>query len=62
MIHGDNDPRVPLNETEQLVEGVRQRGVPVELLRFADEGHGVVKLANKLVAYPAIEAFLDRYI
>jgi dipeptidyl aminopeptidase/acylaminoacyl peptidase len=62
VIHGDNDPRVPLNETEQVVEGVRQRGVPVELLRFADEGHGVVKLANKLVAYPAIAAFLDHYL
>jgi len=34
----------------------------VEMLRFADEGHGVVKLANKLVAYPAIAAFLDRYL
>ena len=62
VIHGDNDPRVPLNETEQVVEEVRRRGVPVELLRFADEGHGVVKLANRLVAYPAIAAFLDRYL
>jgi len=62
VIHGDNDPRVPLSETEQMVEAVRGRGVPVELLRFADEGHGVVKLANKLVAYPAIAAFLDRYL
>jgi len=62
VIHGDNDPRVPLSETEQVVEAVRRRGVPVEMLRFADEGHGVVKLANKLVAYPAIAAFLDRYL
>lgn len=62
VIHGDNDPRVPLNETEQVVEEVRRRGVPVEMLRFADEGHGVVKLANKLVAYPAIGVFLDRYL
>jgi dipeptidyl aminopeptidase/acylaminoacyl peptidase len=62
VIHGDNDPRVPLSETEQVVEEVRRRGVPVEMLRFADEGHGVVKLANKLVAYPAIAAFLDRYL
>jgi len=62
VIHGDNDPRVPLSETEQVVEEVRRRGVLVEMLRFADEGHGVVKLANKLVAYPAIAAFLDRYL
>jgi dipeptidyl aminopeptidase/acylaminoacyl peptidase len=62
VVHGDNDPRVPLSETEQVVEEGRRRGVPVEMLRFVDEGHGVVKLANKLVAYHAIAAFLDRYL
>jgi dipeptidyl aminopeptidase/acylaminoacyl peptidase len=62
VIHGDNDPRVPLNETEQIVDAVRRRGLPVEMLRFPDEGHGVVKLKNKLVAYPAIGEFLDRYL
>jgi dipeptidyl aminopeptidase/acylaminoacyl peptidase len=29
---------------------------------FDDEGHGVVKLKNKLVAYPAIVAFLDNHL
>ena len=33
-----------------------------EYLRFADEGHGVVKLHNRLVAYPAIAAFLDAHL
>jgi dipeptidyl aminopeptidase/acylaminoacyl peptidase len=31
-------------------------------MRFPDEGHGVIKLKNKLVAYPAIGEFLDRYL
>jgi dipeptidyl aminopeptidase/acylaminoacyl peptidase len=62
VIHGANDPRVPLSEAEQLVEALRKRGVPVEFLVFDDEGHGVVKLHNKLVAYPAIVAFLDRQL
>lgn len=62
VIHGDNDPRVPVNETEQIVEAVSRQGIPVELLRFPDEGHGVVKLKNKLVAYPAVADFLDRYL
>lgn len=62
VIHGDNDPRVPLGEAEQIVEAVRRRDLPVELLRFPDEGHGLVKLQNKLVAYPAIGEFLDRYL
>lgn len=35
-------------------------GVEAEFLVFGDEGHGLIKLANKLVAYPAIVDFLDR--
>jgi hypothetical protein len=31
-------------------------------MRFADEGHGLVKLANRLVAYPAIARFLDMHV
>jgi len=62
VIHGANDPRVPLSEAEQLVEALRARGVPVEFLVYDDEGHGVVKLHNKLDAYPAIVAFLDRHL
>lgn len=62
VIHGANDPRVPLSEAEQLVAALRRRDVPVEFLVFDDEGHGVVKLKNKLQAYPAIVAFLDRYV
>jgi dipeptidyl aminopeptidase/acylaminoacyl peptidase len=62
VIHGANDPRVPLSEAEQLVDALRARDVPVEFLVFDDEGHGVIKLHNKLVAYPAIVAFLDHHL
>jgi dipeptidyl aminopeptidase/acylaminoacyl peptidase len=62
VIHGDNDPRVPLSEAEQIVGALRSRGHPVEFMHFPDEGHGVIKLKNKLVAYPAIGAFLDRFL
>ena len=62
VIHGANDPRVPLSEAEQLVQALEARDVPVELLVFDDEGHGIVKLKNKQVAYPAIVAFLQRHV
>jgi dipeptidyl aminopeptidase/acylaminoacyl peptidase len=62
VVHGANDPRVPLSEAQQLVDALGRRGVPVEFLVFDDEGHGVVKLKNKQVAYPAIVAFLDRHL
>jgi dipeptidyl aminopeptidase/acylaminoacyl peptidase len=62
VIHGANDPRVPVGEAEQIVESLRRRSNPVEYLRFEDEGHGIVKLANRLVCYPAIARFLDQYL
>jgi dipeptidyl aminopeptidase/acylaminoacyl peptidase len=62
VIHGANDPRVPLGEAEQLVEALKTRNVPVEFLVFDDEGHGLAKLKNKLVAYPAVVDFLRKHV
>lgn len=62
VVHGANDPRVPIGEAEQIVAALRTRNVPVEYLRFEDEGHGLVKRVNRLVAYPAIARFLDKHL
>ena len=62
VVHGANDPRVPLSEAQQLVTALQARGIPVKFQVFDDEGHGVVKLKNKLVMYPAIVQFLDKHL
>jgi dipeptidyl aminopeptidase/acylaminoacyl peptidase len=62
VIHGANDPRVPIGEAEQIVAALRKRKVPVEYLRYEDEGHGLAKLKNRLDAYPKMVAFLGRYL
>ena len=62
VVHGANDPRVPVGEAEQIVAALRSRNVPVEYMRFEDEGHGLVKRLNKLKAYPAIARFLDEHV
>jgi dipeptidyl aminopeptidase/acylaminoacyl peptidase len=59
VIHGRNDPRVPVSEAEQLVASLKQRGVRCELLIYDDEGHGLARLANQLDAYPRAIEFLD---
>jgi dipeptidyl aminopeptidase/acylaminoacyl peptidase len=59
VIHGRNDPRVPVSEAEQLVAILRDRDVRCELVVYEDEGHGLARLANKLDAYPRAVAFLD---
>jgi len=58
VVHGANDPRVPVGEAEQIVAALRERNVPVEYMRFEDEGHGLVKRSNRLLAYPAIALLL----
>jgi dipeptidyl aminopeptidase/acylaminoacyl peptidase len=62
VIHGKNDPRVPVGEAEQIVERVRENGGAVEYLLYEDEGHGLAKLGNRLDAYPKIAAFLDEHL
>ena len=62
VIHGANDPRVPVEEAEQIVTALRERGREVEYLRYDDEGHGLVRLPNRLDAYPQVAAFLERHL
>jgi dipeptidyl aminopeptidase/acylaminoacyl peptidase len=62
VIHGRNDPRVPVSEAEQLVAKVRRQGVRSELVIYEDEGHGLARLANRLDAYPRAVAFLDEVL
>lgn len=62
LIHGRNDPRVPVYEAQQIYEALKARNHPVELLIFEDEGHGIAKLENRLRAYSRVVAFLDRYL
>jgi dipeptidyl aminopeptidase/acylaminoacyl peptidase len=62
VVHGANDPRVPIGEAEQIVAALQSRGIAVEYLRFEDEGHGLSKRANQVRAYPAIGRFLDAQV
>jgi dienelactone hydrolase len=60
VIHGRNDPRVPVSEAEQIVAAARGNGAAVELLVFEDEGHGMAKLKNRLEGHGRAAEFLDR--
>eukprot|EP01083_Nonionella_stella_P211984 765950_1 len=58
IIQGDNDERVPLSESLQIYEKLRDKKLNTKLLRFDDEGHGVTKLKNKIIAYGQVLAWL----
>lgn len=61
VVHGSNDPRVPVGEAEQIAREASEH-VPVETLIFEDEGHGITKLDNRIETYEQILAFLDRHV
>lgn len=62
VIHGANDPRVPLTEAEQIYAALTGRGRECHLLVYADEGHGLAKRANRLDAVPKAVEFLARHL
>ncbi|MBI3099169.1 MAG: S9 family peptidase [Planctomycetes bacterium] len=62
VIHGANDPRVPLWEAEQIVRELERRGRVVEFQSFPDEGHGLAKRKNRIVAYSRLAQFFERHV
>lgn len=47
VVHGANDTNVPVTESQQIVEALRRRGAPVDLLIFEDEGHAITKQEHR---------------
>ena len=62
VVHGANDPRVPVTEAEQIVSSLRARNHPVEYLRYEDEGHKIAKLPNRIDSFTKMADFLARYL
>jgi dipeptidyl aminopeptidase/acylaminoacyl peptidase len=62
VVQGANDPRVLKVESDEMVQAVREQGVPVEYIVFPDEGHGFLKKENRITAAEAYLKFLDRYL
>jgi len=62
VLHGENDPRVPVGEAEQIVDELETQGVAVRKLIFDDEGHGITKLENRIEAYREIVDFLGEHV
>ncbi len=58
IIHGTNDPRVPVGEAEQIAATLKRLGRVAHIMKFDDEGHGLIKLKNRITGYTAAVEFL----
>lgn len=59
---GANDPRVKESESEQIVEAMQQRDIPVTYVVFPDEGHGFARPQNSIAFWAITEAFLSEHL
>jgi len=51
VIHGENDPRVPVGEARQIIKAIEKNHGVVDSLIFPDEGHGASKRVNVIEEY-----------
>ena len=59
IAQGVNDPRVNVDESDQMVKAMKEKGIEVEYLVKEDEGHGFRNEENKFDFYRAMEKFLS---
>ena len=62
VAQGARDPRVNKDESDQMVNGLRARGVAVEYMVKDNEGHGFHNEENRFDFYEAMEKFLAKYL
>ncbi|MEM8735464.1 MAG: S9 family peptidase [Planctomycetota bacterium] len=62
VIHGANDSNVPLSEAQQIQKALSDRGCPVTLIEFPDEGHSINSLENRIHATTALVNWFDQYL
>ena len=62
IAQGANDPRVNKNESDQMVEALRRRGVPVDYMVKENEGHGFANEENRFDFYEEMERFLAEHL
>jgi dipeptidyl aminopeptidase/acylaminoacyl peptidase len=62
ITQGASDPRVPVGEALQMYEAATAKGAEVELIIFADEGHGAAKRENQALQWGHTLRFFEKHL
>ncbi len=62
VLQGDNDPRVPKEEAQQVVDILKKEGRVVDVHYYPNEGHGFVKRENQIDSIRRTIAWFDLYL
>lgn len=62
VVQGANDPRVNIDESDQIVEALRAKGFDVPYMVKYDEGHGFGKEENSIALYKSMMGFYAKHL
>ncbi len=62
LVHGANDPRVPIDEARQMLAAIQSNGGIVDSLFFMNEGHGSANRENIITEYRKHVEFFDSFL
>jgi dipeptidyl aminopeptidase/acylaminoacyl peptidase len=62
ITQGANDPRVPAGEALQIQKLLEKKGIPSNLILFADEGHGSEKKSNQILEIGHTMDFFKKHL
>lgn len=62
IMHGEEDPQVPLQESQEFVAELKKAGKTYDYVTYPHEGHGFQQPEHRLDAYKRQLAFLDKYL
>jgi acetyl esterase/lipase len=62
IAQGANDPRVKQAESDQIIEAMRAKGLPVTYVLYPQEGHGLAIPENRISFFAITEAFLAEHL
>ena len=62
MACGGNDARVTVSEAQVIADTLQRQGIPVTMVVYPDEGHGLTRPENRLSFFAVAEAFLADHL
>lgn len=62
VVAGQNDFRVPIDQSLSSFTALQRKGVESKLLYFPDENHWVLKPANSILWHDTVNAWLEQHI
>jgi dipeptidyl aminopeptidase/acylaminoacyl peptidase len=62
VVQGANDPRVNIDEADQIVRSLRERGIEVPYMVKYNEGHGFHNEENRFESYKAMVGFFGKHL